>query len=291
MPQHPSDSSEVFLEGRECRLVLDRPRIMGILNLTPDSFYDGGRHAGLDEAIRHAERMLNDGADMIDVGGESTRPGAAVVDEEEELARVLPVVEALTDRLGATVSVDTSKSRVARECLAAGAHFVNDISGLSFDDDMAPVVASAGAGLFLMHTPARPDRMQQLTDYADLLGEVIAFLRRALARAEAAGIPHEKLAVDPGIGFGKDVAGNLRLLHRLGELRCLEVPILLGTSRKSFIGRVLNLDDPAQRLAGTLATVALGVSQGALLHRVHDVAEARQAAMLAWAICREQEPI
>ncbi|PNU21570.1 dihydropteroate synthase [Geothermobacter hydrogeniphilus] len=260
---------------------------MGILNLTPDSFYDGGCYTGLDGALRHAERMLAEGVDLIDVGGESTRPGAAVVSEEEELARVVPVVEALVGRLGPIISVDTSKSRVARECLAAGAHFVNDISGLSFDAEMAQVVAAAGAGLFLMHTPARPDRMQQQTGYDDLLGEVVAFLRRAMDQAEAAGVPHAKLAVDPGIGFGKDVTGNLELLRRLSELRCLGVPILLGTSRKSFIGRILDQQDPEQRLAGTLATVALGVSRGAMLHRVHDVAAARQTALMAWAVCRD----
>ncbi|ORJ63048.1 dihydropteroate synthase [Geothermobacter hydrogeniphilus] len=260
---------------------------MGILNLTPDSFYDGGCYTGLDEALRHAERMMAEGVDLIDVGGESTRPGAAVVSEEEELARVVPVVEALAGRLGPVISVDTSKSRVARECLAAGAHFVNDISGLTFDAGMAQVVAAAGAGLFLMHTPARPDRMQQQTGYNDLLGEVVAFLRRAMELAEAAGVPHAKLAVDPGIGFGKDVTGNLELLRRLSELQCLGVPILLGTSRKSFIGRILDQQDPEQRLAGTLATVALGVSQGAMLHRVHDVAAARQAALMAWAVCRD----
>jgi len=275
------------LEGRECRIQLDRPRIMGILNLTPDSFYDGGRYAGLDGALRHAERMLAEGADLIDVGGESTRPGAAAVSEEEELGRVVPVVESLVRRLGPIISVDTSKSRVARECLAVGAHFINDISGLSFDSGMAKVVAAAGAGLFLMHTPARPDQMQRQTDYDDLLAEVIAFLRRAVDQAETAGVPHAKLAVDPGIGFGKDVTGNLELLRRLSELRCLGVPILLGTSRKSFIGRILDQQDPEQRLAGTLATVALGVSQGAMLHRVHDVAAARQAALMAWAVCRD----
>lgn len=276
------------LEGRDCRIPLDRPRIMGILNLTPDSFFDGGRHAVPDAALRHAERMLAEGADLIDVGGESTRPGAEIVEEEEEIRRVVPVVEALSREFEAVVSVDTSKSRVARECLSCGAHFINDISGLSFDAQMAAVVAEAGAGLFLMHTPARPELMQQLTDYDDVVAEVLAFLRGAMAQAEASGIARSHLAVDPGIGFGKDPDGNLKLLRHLRDLRSLGVPVLLGTSRKSFIGRLLGQDDPEERLAGTLATVALGVREGAMLHRVHDVAAARQAALVAWAICRER---
>jgi dihydropteroate synthase len=259
---------------------------MGVLNVTPDSFSDGGRFASLDSALRQAETMAAEGADLIDVGGESTRPGAPSVSVEVELDRVLPVVEALRRGIGLPLSIDTTKSAVAAAVLAAGAEFINDISGLTFDPRMAAVVAAAGGGLFLMHTRGRPERMQQETAYDDLSGAVIAHLRGGLAEAAAAGIPEEKLAVDPGIGFGKDAEGNLELLRRLPELRSLGRPILLGTSRKSFIGRVLGQPQPRERLYGTLATVALGVAKGAHLFRVHDVRPAREAALMAWAIAQ-----
>lgn len=275
------------LRGRRCHLVLDRPRIMGILNVTPDSFYDGGRYGVLDQARRQAESLFNQGADLIDVGGESTRPGSAGISVAEELERVLPVIEALHRDLPIPLSIDTTKSEVAAAALAAGADFVNDISGLRFDTAMAPAVAAGGGGLFLMHTSAPPERMQQQVDYPDLLDAVRSYLLEGAALATAAGIPRDKLALDPGIGFGKNVAGNLELLRRLDELVALGYPVLLGTSRKSFIGRVLDQPEPGQRLAGTLATVALGVAKGALLLRVHDVAPAREAALMAFAICRE----
>jgi len=280
----PESSSVPVLRGRGRELLLDRPRIMGILNLTPDSFYDGGRYRGVDAALRRVEQMVGEGADLIDVGGESTRPGAPAVSVDEELARVVPVVEAIVRRFDIPLSIDTTKAKVAAACLAAGVHFVNDISGLSFDPAILVPVVRNRAGLFLMHTPARPDIMQQRTVYADVCREVVAFLRDAIGRARAAGVPADGIAVDPGIGFGKDLAGNLQLLRRLDEVTALGVPVLLGTSRKSFIGRILGLDDPGERLYGTLATVALGVSQGVLIHRVHDVRPAREAALVAWAI-------
>jgi dihydropteroate synthase len=272
------------LLGRNCALDLDRPRIMGVLNVTPDSFSDGGRYQGPEAALRRALEMVREGADLIDIGGESTRPGAPAVSAEEELERVVPVVELLQRELDLPLSIDTSKASVARGAIAAGAHFINDISGLTFDPEIASVAAASGAGLFLMHTPGRPEQMQRQTRYTDLLGEVMAFLARSLARAEAAGVASSKLAVDPGIGFGKDAAGNLLLLQRLRELQSLGRPVLLGTSRKSFIGKVLGQADPGERLFGTLATVALGVERGAQIFRVHDVRAAREAALLAWAI-------
>lgn len=284
-PQPPAQ-----LVGRRCRLPLDRPLIMGILNVTPDSFYAGSRKIDLDAALRQGARLAAEGADLIDIGGESTRPGAAAVPMETELERVVPVIERLARELDCPLSVDTNKSQVATAAVAAGADFVNDISGLQFDARMAETVAASGAGLFLMHTRGRPRSMQQDTSYSDLLGEIIAYLRAALDQALAAGIAAERLAIDPGIGFGKDAAGNLEILHRLGELHCLGRPLLLGTSRKSFIGRALGLEDPAERLAGTLATVALGVAAGAQLFRVHDVKPAREAALMAWAICHRQMP-
>jgi dihydropteroate synthase len=279
-----------FLSGRSCRLSLGRPLIMGILNVTPDSFSDGGRYQSLDAAVRRGLELAAEGADLIDVGGESTRPGAAAISAQEEMDRVAPVIEALRRELALPLSVDTSKAAVARAAMTAGAEFINDISGLRFDPEMAATAATTGAGLFLMHTRGRPEQMQQDTKYADLLGAVIDYLRDALQQAVAAGVSEEKLAVDPGIGFGKSVEGNLELLRRLPELLSLGRPVLLGTSRKGFIGRVVGQAVPEQRFAGTLATVALGVARGAHIFRVHDVRSAREAALMAWAVCRGGVP-
>jgi dihydropteroate synthase len=279
-----------FLDGRFCRLHLDRPLIMGVLNVTPDSFYPDSRFPGGESALHRGLQLAAEGADLIDIGGESTRPGASPVSLQEELDRVVPVIERLRRETGCPLSVDTTKSAVARAAVAAGASFVNDISGLQFDAGMVEAVAQSGAGLFLMHTRGRPDRMQEDTAYTDLLGEIVACLRTGLERAQAAGIAVEKVAIDPGIGFGKSAEGNLEILHRLRELHGLGRPVLLGTSRKSFIGRALGQIDPAQRLAGTLATIALGVAAGAQVFRVHDVRQAREAALMAWAICRRQKP-
>ena len=278
------------LSGRRCVLSLERPLIMGVLNVTPDSFYADSRQLALDDALRQGVRLAAEGADLIDVGGESTRPGAPGVAAEAELERVVPVIERLVREVDCPLSVDTNKSTVAAAAVAAGAEFVNDISGLQFDPAMAAEVAQSGAGLFLMHTRGRPGSMQQDTFYHDLLGEISTYLRAALDQALAAGIAKERLAIDPGIGFGKSAAGNLEILHRLAELHSLGRPVLLGTSRKRFIGRALGLDDPAERLAGTLATISLGVAAGAQIFRVHDVKPAREAALMAWAICRQQMP-
>jgi dihydropteroate synthase len=275
-----------FWQGRNCRIELDRPRLMGILNVTPDSFSDGGQFLAIDAALIQARRLATEGADLIDVGGESTRPGAPAVSEQEELDRVLPVIEALRREVPLPLSIDTTKAAVAQAAVTAGADFVNDISGLSFDPAMAATVAHSRAGLVIMHTRGAPATMQADTCYADLVGEVLASLRSGLGQASAAGIAAERIVVDPGIGFGKDVAGNLELLRRLAEFAVLARPLLLGTSRKSFIGRVLAQDDPQQRLAGTLATLALGVAAGARIFRVHDVAAARDAVLMAGAVCR-----
>lgn len=284
-PQRPTQ-----LVGRRCTLFLDRPRIMGVLNVTPDSFYAGSRQIALDDAVRQGVRLAEEGADLIDIGGESTRPGAAAVELVAELERVVPVIERLAREVDCPLSVDTNKSQVAAAAVSAGAEFVNDISGLQFDSEMAATVAESGAGLFLMHTRGRPRSMQQDTRYLDLLGEIIAYLNVAVDQAVSAGISEQRLAIDPGIGFGKSAEGNLEILHRLKELHCLGRPLLLGTSRKSFIGQALGLDNPADRLAGTLATISLGVAAGAQIFRVHDVKLAREAALMAWAICCEQMP-
>ena len=276
----------LVLAGRDCSLVMDRPYIVGILNVTPDSFSDGGRFMGLPQALDRGLKMAEEGADLLDIGGESTRPGARQVSEQEELDRVIPVVERLRREVDLPLSIDTSKSAVAREAVSAGADFVNDVSGLTFDAAMAGVVAAAGAGLIIMHTRGRPMVMQQDTRYADLFSEVVASLNMSLEVAESAGVSRDKIALDPGIGFGKDVAGNLELLRRTADLVALGHPVMLGTSRKSFIGRVLGKDDPSERLAGTLATIALGYVGGARLFRVHDVALAREAAWMAQAVCK-----
>jgi len=279
------------LVGRDCVLDLAQPCIMGVLNVTPDSFSDGGDYLDVAAAIEHGLKMVEQGAGILDIGGESTRPGAPAVSPEAELERVIPVIEGLRHHTRIPLSIDTSKAPVARAALVAGANFVNDISGLNFDNGMAAVVAAAGAGLFLMHTRGCPEQMQKNTDYQDLLAEVVNFLRAAVNQARAAGIGADRLAVDPGIGFAKNVAGNLALLKHLSALHQLGCPILLGTSRKSFIGRILHQDDPRQRLYGTLATVALGVAQGVQLFRVHDVLPARDTALVAWAIREQQFPL
>ena len=258
--------------------------------MTPDSFSDGGRYLSVDAAVQRGLAMLRDGAGLLDIGGESTRPGAQTVSAMEELRRVVPVIERLRKKTDLPLSIDTSKALVAREAIAVGANFINDISGLNFDPKMSKVAAETGVGLFLMHSRGRPDVMQQNTEYGNLLNEVIAGLRRSIDLALAAGVERSRLAVDPGIGFGKNAAGNLELLHHLDELHQLDCPVLLGTSRKNFIGRILNQDDPRERLSGTLATVALGVSQRIQIFRVHDVRSARETALVAWAIRKQKLP-
>jgi len=279
------------LVGRNCVLDLAQPCIMGVLNVTPDSFSDGGDCFDAGAAVERGLEMVEQGAGILDIGGESTRPGAPAVSLDVELERVIPVIEGLRRHTCIPLSIDTSKASVARAALASGANFVNDISGLSFDDAMAAVVSGAAAGLFLMHTRGCPEQMQKNTDYEDLLAEVVDFLRAAVTKANAAGIGAERLAVDPGIGFAKSAAGNLALLKHLSALHQLGCPILLGTSRKSFIGRIIQQEDPRQRLYGTLATVALGVAQGVQLFRVHDVLPARETALVAWAIREQQFPL
>ena len=253
-----------------------RTLIMGVLNVTPDSFSDGGKFLGADRAVEHAQEMARAGADIIDVGGESTRPGAAPVSAEEEMLRVLPVIERLRD---VVVSVDTTKAVVAEQALAAGARIVNDISALRFDSRMVEVVRDAGAGVVLMHMQGTPQTMQENPHYDDVIAEVRSFLAERVAFAESHGLKKSQIAVDPGIGFGKTVAHNLQMLARLGEFGLLGCPLLVGTSRKSFIGKLLGQREAGRRpgmdgrLWGTAATVAWAVAQGARIVRVHDVAE------------------
>ena len=260
-----------------------RPLVMGVLNVTPDSFSDGALFLDPERAVDRALEMQEEGADIVDIGGESTRPYAAPVDAAEELKRVVPVIQRLSGRLNVPLSIDTYKSVVAREALNAGACIVNDISGCIFDQVMPEVVAEAGAGLVVMHTRGRPDRMQNETVYQALVPEIISFLRDRIAILESSGIPPARIVVDPGIGFGKSLAGNLEILRRLREFAVLGRPVLVGTSRKSFIGTVLGRA-AGGRLFGTAATVAVAVANGAAIVRVHDVREMRDAALMAHAI-------
>lgn len=282
-------TAKYWIVGRRTLDLSARPLIMGVLNVTPDSFSDGSRYLDLARAEARALEMEAEGADIIDVGGESTRPSAPPVDTDEELRRVIPVIERLAGRLKVPISIDTYKAAVAREAVGAGAEIVNDVSGLAFDPDMAATVAAAGAGLVVMHTRGRPDAMQKDTAYADIVGEVIDSLRRSLAEAAAAGIPAERIVVDPGIGFGKSIEGNLEILRRLPEFASLGRPVLIGTSRKSFIGRILGREVD-ERLFGTAATVALGVAGGASIFRVHDVRAMRDVADMAHAVTTMTRP-
>lgn len=259
----------------------DRPLIMGILNVTPDSFHDGGLHDSLDQAVRHAEAMLAAGADIIDVGGESSRPGAEAVPEEEELARTRPVVGALVRRLGCVVSIDTVKSKVARAALQEGACIINDISAMSFDPMMLEVPQAFHAGVVLNHIQGRPKDMQDAPAYADTVAEVAAFLKGRVQLLAAMGLSKDHIAVDPGIGFGKGVEDNYRLIARLEELDSLGCPILLGVSRKSFIGKTQGLE-ASDRLIPSVAVALFAALKGVSILRVHDVKETREAlAMIA----------
>ncbi len=263
---------------------LDRPLIMGILNLTPDSFSDGGRYIDPERAVEHALLMEAEGADIIDVGGESTRPGAPLIQAAEESARIIPVIEQLSQKLSCAISVDTWKSVVADSALSAGAEIINDISGFNFDPKMAAIVAGSGAAAVLMHTRGTPDEMQNNTGYADLMSNVMKGLQGSVTQALEAGVERERIAIDPGIGFGKSAAGNLEVLRRLRELAGMGFPILSGTSRKSFIGKILKRESASERLFGTAATVALSVANGAQILRVHDVRAMRDVADMSHAI-------
>jgi dihydropteroate synthase len=265
-------------------------RLMGIVNVTPDSFSDGGRYAQPQDALAHARELVAEGADILDVGGESTRPGARPVGADEELRRVLPVLEGLAggEALGVKVSIDTAKAPVARAAIASGAQLVNDVSALRADPAMAGLIASSGVECCLMHMLGEPRTMQSDPRYGDVVEEVKAFLEERLRVAVAAGIAEERIMLDPGIGFGKTLAHNLTLLARLDELTELGRPILVGTSRKSFLGvlgaRAHGLGQPletSRRLPGTIASCVLALERGASVFRVHDVAPVREALALA----------
>ena len=256
-------------------LALDRPRIFGIVNVTPDSFHDGGRHASTDTAIAHGEAMIEAGADAIDIGGESTRPGSQETPEEHELERVLPVIQALRGR-GAVLSIDTRRAAVMRAALDAGARVVNDITALGDDAEAINVIANAGASAILMHMQGRPRTMQQKPLYGHAPYEVSRILRSRVTACLEAGIPIERIAVDPGVGFGKTDAHNLQILSSAAILHGTGAAVMVGASRKSFIGRIFEDVPSSARLPGSLAAAMTAVSQGVQLLRVHDVAETRQ---------------
>ncbi|MFL6207898.1 MAG: dihydropteroate synthase [Pyrinomonadaceae bacterium] len=265
-----------------------RTLVMGVLNVTPDSFSDGGRYFAPKHAIEQGERMLAEGADIIDIGGESTRPGSEPVSVEEELRRVLPIIERLIKLPNAIISIDTTKSEVAHEALRAGAEIVNDISALRFDFHIADEAARADAGLVLMHSRGTPATMQRLPPVPDIFADVTASLRRSLTMAERRGVARAAIVLDPGIGFGKTAAQNVELIARFDQLvrEFPDLPWLVGTSRKSFIGRLL-ADAPAdERLHGTMASVTAVVLKGASIVRVHDVRAAVETTRVADAIKR-----
>lgn len=271
--------------GKRTLDLTSRPCIMGVLNVTPDSFSDGNLYFSTEKAVERAIEMEEEGADIIDVGGESTRPFARPVEEGEEALRVIPVIEKLAGRLKIPVSIDTYKSSIAEKAIAAGAEIVNDISGLMFDERMAEIVASTGAGLVIMHTRARPSVMQKETEYSSIISEIFGSLCRSVAMAESAGIGRERIVIDPGIGFGKNMEGNLEILKRLAEFKSAGCPVMVGTSRKSFIGQILGRET-GERIFGTAATMALALANGASVFRVHDVKEMRDVLDMSYALCK-----
>ncbi len=265
-------------------LAMDRPRIMGVVNVTPDSFSDGGRFRGAREAVAQGRALAAAGADILDIGGESTRPGAAEVPVAEEIARVAPVIAALAATEGPPVSVDTRKAAVAEAAMDAGAAVLNDVSALTFDAALAPLAAWRRVPVVLMHAQGTPQTMQDDPRYDNVLLDVYDWLAARIEAAEAAGIPRDRIAVDPGIGFGKTVEHNLALLKGLALFHGLGCPILLGASRKRFIGTLATVPEADRRGPGTLAVMLAAAAQGVQIHRVHDAGEARQALTLWQAV-------
>jgi dihydropteroate synthase len=269
---------------RKRTLVLGKQTLlMGVLNVTPDSFSDGGLFYDKGKAVSYGLKMVEEGADMIDIGGESTRPGSKPLELQEELRRVIPVIESLAKKLDVPISIDTYKSTVAQRAIEAGAQMVNDISGLKFDPNLAQVAAKEDTPLVLMHIRGIPETMQKDVHYDSLFSEILHNLRDSVQRAESAGLDPKQIIIDPGIGFGKSFEDNLLIIKNLFEFRILGKPILLGTSRKSFIGKILNTE-VGDRLEGTLSSIAIGVLNGAHIIRSHDVLQAKKAIAVADAI-------
>lgn len=265
----------------------ERTYLMGILNVTPDSFSDGGEFNSMETALAQARDMINHGVDIIDIGGESTRPNAIAITIEEEIERVIPVIRQLRLQSSIPISIDTTKATVAREAIAAGADMVNDISGATFDEEMLSTVAQLDVPIILMHIRGNPQTMQSLTDYQDVVAEVAEFLRTRVDKAIACGMKRDKIIIDPGIGFAKKAEQSLELLQRLDELKTLELPILVGVSRKSFMRPILQQDDPKERIWGTAAACYGAIARGADILRVHDVAQMYDVCRVADAIERD----
>ena len=264
-----------------------RTYLMGIVNVTPDSFSDGGEFATPEAALAQAQKLVEAGADIIDIGGQSTRPGAVQISVEEELERVLSVIEVLRQEIAVPISVDTTRATVAVSAVNVGADLVNDISGGTFDPDMLATVAQLNVPIVLMHLRGTPQTMQQMTDYQNLLGEIYQFLERQIESAIACGINPSKIIIDPGIGFAKNQQQNLEILRNINFFKLLNCPILVGASRKSFIGRILDQPDPKERVWGTAAACCAAISTGADILRVHDVAQMRDVCRVADAIFRQ----
>lgn len=270
---------------------IDKPLIMGILNVTPDSFSDGGQYSDVDAAVLQARRMLDEGADIIDIGGESTRPGAEPVAADEQIRRVVPVVEAIRQQVSADIpiSIDTTLSAVARAALEAGADIINDISAGRDDEAILALAAETDAPIILMHSQGTPKTMQDNPYYDDVVQEVLAGLYRQIDAALKAGIKKKRIAIDPGIGFGKRKQDNLDLLAHLDAFVAAGYPVLLGTSRKRFMGTICDVSEPSELVIATAVTTALGIMAGVRMFRVHDVRENRQAADVAWAIKQSRQ--
>jgi len=273
-----------------CGLDLTQPRVVGILNVTPDSFSDGGKYADLEKAADHARAMKRAGASIIDVGGESTRPGAADVSAPDEIARVIPVIERLSEDGLGPISIDTRKAEVMKAAAEAGAVMINDVSALSHDPMAMPLVAELGLPVILMHAQGDPRTMQDDPQYEDVVEDVYGYLAERIALCTAAGISHDKIIADPGVGFGKTLRHNLELLGRLDRFQDLGCPVMLGASRKSFIAKIDSMlgkeAAPDERLGGSLASVALGLGQGVQFFRVHDVPETSQFLSVCYGIAR-----
>jgi len=279
----PARSVLTLRSGRELRL--SQPLVMGILNVTPDSFSDGGRHIALPDAIEYAQQMETDGVDIIDVGGESTRPGAEPVDAEEEMTRVIPVISSLKSKSSVLVSIDTYKAKVAQAALEVGADIINDISALRFDSNMVDLVAKTGVPLALVHMLGTPRSMQDNPSYQDCVGEISRFFSERIQFCQENGIDRSKLILDPGIGFGKRLQDSIAILSGLHRFTELGLPLLVGASRKSFIGKLHNTGRSADsRIGGSVAAAVTAVQQGASIVRVHDVAETVEALKVAQAI-------
>ncbi len=278
-------SNQLIIRER-CFTWGQRTYLMGILNVTPDSFSDGGLFNTTSAALAQAQTMVDAGADIIDIGGQSTRPGAEQITLTEELDRVLSVLQIIRPKITIPISVDTTRAEVAQAAVKAGADIVNDISGGTYDPEMLPTVAKLDVPIMLMHIRGTPQTMQQLTDYQDLMGEIYSFLSQQIKAAITAGIQQEKIIIDPGIGFAKNYDQNLEIIRSLPTFKTLKCPILVGASRKSFIGKILNQPEPKARVWGTAAACCAAIFNGADILRVHDVAEMRDVSLVADAIYR-----